>query len=80
MENDEVYTIQVERYLLVKINDYGAGAANDDGDDDFGRITSIGQELFWYVTCINSFHPQSKQYYYPHFIDEVTMRCPKLHS
>lgn len=41
MENDDVYTIQVERYLLVKINDYGAGAANDDGDDDFGRITSI---------------------------------------
>lgn len=41
MENDEVYTIQVGRYLLVKINDDGGGDDNDDGDDDFGRIASI---------------------------------------
>lgn len=40
MEYDEVYTIQVGRHLLVKINYDDGDDDNDDGDDDF-RIPSI---------------------------------------
>lgn len=78
MENDEVYTMEVGRCLLVRIND-------DGGDDDFNedndcrRVSSIWQALFWHATCINSFHPpsnlQNKQYCYPHFIDEGMATC-----
>lgn len=84
MESDEVYTMEVGGCLLVRMNDDGDGRDCNEEDDCTG-VTSVWQELFWPATCRTSFHPhsnlaKSKQYCYPHFMDERTVTCPKAHN
>lgn len=62
MENEEVYTMQVEGCLLVRFSD----DEDEEGDDSYGSYSLAGTVLAHH-SCINSFHPQNKQHCFSHF-------------